>query len=118
MDRRPLPLFPSPRRLRIALLLLVLAATTVQQLVAQTHWHYLPGVSAAMATPSNDSGTRTPDNCLLCQIASHAGAAAPPAELTLFAPRPVLVAEPVSHHQADVPVAPAHAWQSRGPPLA
>lgn len=115
MDRQ-VSLLPSMRQLRLALLMLLLAATSAQQLVAQTHWHYLPGVSAAVAAPSDESGAGTTDSCLLCQIASHAGTAAPPAEFHLFVVSPALVAEVVSYHQADVPVAPAHAWQSRGPP--
>jgi hypothetical protein len=113
---------PSPSRfaasLRMALLLLALAATGVQQLVAQTHWHAMPAVHASVAAPADDSGTQAHDDCLLCRIASHAGIAAPPPAAGLFAVRHDPVSAVASYHEADVPALPAHAWQSRGPPAA
>lgn len=109
---------PLTRRLRVALVLVVLAATGVQQLVAQAHWHSWLGTTASVAAPSHDTGATTEDHCLLCQIAAHAGAAAPPAALQLFVASQTPVLYSASHHEADVPAVPAHAWQSRGPPAA
>lgn len=105
--------------LRTALLLLALAATGVQQLVAQTHSHAMPTAGhASLAAPADDSGAQAHDDCLLCRIASHAGIAAPPPAPGLFAASLDLVSVVASHHEADVPAVPAHAWQSRGPPAA
>lgn len=118
MKRRP----PSSRQLaahlRTAVLLLVLAATGVQQLVAQTHWHAVSTGHASIAAPAHDAGTQSHDDCLLCRIASHGGIAAPPPAPSLFAAIPRLVSSVASYHEADVPAVPAHAWQSRGPPAA
>jgi hypothetical protein len=104
--------------LRAALLLLVLAATGVQQLVAQTHWHAASIGHASLAAPADGAGAPVHDDCLLCRIASHAGIAAPPPAPNLFALCPDLVSCVASSHEADVPAVPAHAWQSRGPPAA
>ncbi|MEJ0098881.1 MAG: hypothetical protein WDO12_03735 [Pseudomonadota bacterium] len=102
----------------MALLLLVLAATSAQQLVVQTHWHVVP-VRRAVATASpTDAGSTTDDGCLLCQIAAHAGAAAPPAVLHEFTTGSDAVAYVAAFCSTDVPAVPAHAWQSRGPPAA
>lgn len=118
MNRRPTTLQSWSARLRLALLLLVLAATGAQQLLAQTHWHAPSGAHASLAAPAEDSHGSTDSQCLLCQVASHGGAAAPPATLQLFtASRPAVV-QPVYWDQAQVPAAPAHAWHSRGPPAA
>lgn len=105
-----------PRALRVALLLVVLAAMAVQQLVAQTHWHAVPHSRPAMVAPQGDSGTGTDNGCLLCQIAAHAASAAPPTALALFLVVRTHVDSAVSYHETDVPAVPAHAWQSRGPP--
>ena len=104
---------------RICLLLLVLVTATAQQLIARTHWHQL--AIAQVNTSSSSPLSPAPDtrhaDCLLCQIASHAGAAAPPAAMPQ-----ALVASNVREQlvpQAHYPVSilrPAHAWQSRGPP--
>ena len=109
---------PSARKLRIALLFMVLAAMAVQQLVAQTHWHAVRHGQASIAAPAGESGGKTNDVCLLCQIAAHAGAAAPPAVLVLFAGTRTAVHCVAAYHQADVPAVPSHAWRSRGPPTA
>lgn len=113
---------PSSRRfaapLRTALLLLVLVATGAQQLVAQTHWHGASTGYASLAAPAHDADTQSHDDCLLCRIAAHAGIAAPPPAPFLFASRHDLDSPVASHHEADVPAVPAHAWQSRGPPAA
>jgi hypothetical protein len=104
--------------LRAGLLLLVLATTGVQQLVAQTHWHAASAGHAALSAPAGDTGFSAHSDCLLCRIASHAGIAAPPPAPGLFAFSHDLVSSVASYHEADVPAAPAHAWQSRGPPAA
>ena len=111
-------LLPSLQHLRIALVFVVLAATGAQQLVAQSHWHAGPGTPASVAAPSHDSGATTEESCLLCHVAAHAGAAAPPAAVQLFTASHTQVFHSASYHEADVPAVPAHAWQSRGPPAA
>jgi hypothetical protein len=99
-------------------MLLALVAATAQQLVAQTHWHAVAiaqveiGSAPAPATPAG-----VHDDCFLCQIATHAGAIAPPTTLQLaVAPSDVLaVGIPQVASLVSTPQ-PAHAWQSRGPP--
>jgi hypothetical protein len=109
---------PSARQLRSALLFVVLAGTGVQQLVAQTHWHAMRRGEASITAPAGDSGAKTNDVCLLCQIAAHAGAAAPPTMRLLFTGTHTAFPAVAAHHQADVPAVPSHAWLSRGPPAA
>lgn len=115
--RLPSPI-PSLQHLRIALVLLVLAATGAQQLVAQSHWHALPGAHSSVDAPADHGGASSEASCLLCQVAAHAGAAAPPSALQLFTASQSQVPYSASYHEADVPAVPAHAWQSRGPPAA
>jgi hypothetical protein len=106
---------------RLAFLLLVLFAANAQQLVAQTHWHAaMPQVGAsADASPAQPAPGTLHDDCLLCQIAAHAGAVAPPPAM--------LPAGSVTHcHAGEAAQSaslvcvtrPSHAWQSRGPPTA
>lgn len=108
------------RAWRFVLVLLALLATGAQQLVAQTHWHatstQVGAVVSGAATP--DNGAVTEDDCLLCQIAAHAAAAAPPpvAQILALLDRSA-VQVPVVLHLVVIP-SPAHAWQSRGPPVA
>jgi hypothetical protein len=101
--------------------LLALVAASAQQLVAQAHWH-------ATATVQVDSGADSPapaapgtghDDCLLCQVAAHATAAAPPAALLLqvVASDAHAVRVPPAWHLVAISP-PAHSWQSRGPPTA
>jgi hypothetical protein len=106
---------------RIALLLLGLLASNAVQLAAQTHWHAL-GAPAAVATSgfsqqSPDTGSPERDGCLLCQIAAHAGSAAPPAGLELLlSPQQLFHVSLRSAGYVAAVVRPAYAWQSRGPP--
>jgi hypothetical protein len=106
------------RRLRLALLVLVLVATGTQQVLAQTHWHAVPAGHAGIAAPADDSGANSHADCLLCRVASQAGAAAPPPALWLLAASHAFTPFVVAYYQADVPAVPGHAWQSRGPPAA
>jgi hypothetical protein len=105
-------------QLRLALLLLVLVATGTQQLLAQSHWHAVPAGHADVVAPADDSGASTHADCLLCRVASQAGAAAPPPAPCLIAASHAFVPSVASYYQADVPAVPGHAWQSRGPPAA
>lgn len=113
------PLLPRGRnRARFALLLLLLAAFGAQQWAVQAHWH--AGVVAGTAAASHDKGGSPADrDCVWCQIASHAGAAAaPPASFRLALADagfgPLLTAG----HEGILIAPPAHAWLSRGPPAA
>ena len=118
MNWRLPSLLPSMKHLRTALVLLVLAATGAQQLVAQTHWHASVGTQASVVAPEHDTGVTTDESCLLCHAAAHAGAAAPPSALQVFTASRQQVLYFASYHEAVVPAVPAHAWQSRGPPAA
>lgn len=111
---------PGRRSLRSALLLLCLLATGAVQLTAATHWHSSAqgGVAADSPTPRPPSGDGPAhDGCLLCQVAAHAGATAPP-------PSPwalVSVQETALHSDAAARAAvplhrPSHSWQGRAPP--
>jgi hypothetical protein len=106
---------------RIALLLLALVAASAQQLVAQTHWHVAAAaqIDAGSESPAPAAPGSGHDDCLLCQIAAHAGAAAPPAAMLLAAVAVDIhaVRVPSVRYPAVIP-GPAHAWQSRGPPTA
>jgi hypothetical protein len=97
------------------LVLLAVFATGAQQQVAQTHWHTSTVASSAGSGAPNDS-TGQHDDCLWCQIAAHAPAAAPPASIHVHvAPDAWAIHVPPELHAVAIPQ-PAHAWQSRGPP--
>jgi hypothetical protein len=117
-SRFPHTRFRRPGAWRFALVLLGLLALGAQQLVAQTHWHALVAQAGADQPVPGDGHVRDAD-CLLCQIAAHAAAAAPPSVAPRLIPVAALhfVALPVRHETAFIPP-PAHAWQSRGPPAA
>jgi hypothetical protein len=119
MSRRLSPLVDRiTQHARIALLLFVLAAMGAQQLVAQAHWHALPVADASVSAPTGGSAPADKD-CLWCHIASHASvAAAPPAPLQLLAATEYVLILVPAGYESDVPVQPAHAWLSRGPPAA
>lgn len=119
MSRRLSPLIDRiTQHARIALLLFVLAAMGAQQLVAQTHWHALPVADASVSAPAGGPVPADKD-CLWCHIASHASvAAAPPASLQLAAATEYVLVLVPAGYASDVPVQPAHAWLSRGPPAA
>lgn len=109
------------QQMHCALLLLVLCAFGMQQWAAHTHWHVAEAESsqAPGSLPADDSGNGLPGHdCVLCQIASQAGAAAPPA---VWAGLPAADTASAMQLAAGVPSAfrspPAWAWQSRGPPL-
>jgi hypothetical protein len=113
-----------PERLgpwRLLLVLLALLAANAQQLVAHTHFHSgvaaLAEVAAGPAAPEEGSGRH--DDCLLCQIAAHAAAAAPPSVQQLLpVASQILVSAVPAGRRSIVVTRPAHAWQSRGPPAA
>jgi hypothetical protein len=118
--------------LRIALLLLCLAASTTQSWVAQLHFHGDALAAAAATTPGNDTQAIPvgddsapgypghPDGqCLLCQVASQG-----PAILLAAAP-PGPVATPLVSIRLPATVlaqgnydSRSHHWSSRGPPRA
>jgi hypothetical protein len=99
-------------------MLLALVAANAQQLVAHTHWHAVAiaqvetGAAPAPAAPAGVHG-----ECFLCQIASHAGAIAPPTALQLaVAASDALAAGTPQATSLVFTPQPAHAWRSRGPP--
>jgi hypothetical protein len=100
----------------LALALLAIFAMSAQQLVAQTHWHAAVQVAAGAGAPVPDQGHSRHDNCLLCQVASHASAAAPPATLLRLVAVEEFVVRVAEIRQLVLLPLPAHDWQSRGPP--
>jgi hypothetical protein len=102
---------------QLALALLAIFAMGAQQLVAQTHWHNVAVAQAAAGSaPAPDQGHSRHDSCLLCQIASHASAAAPPTALLRLVPVREFSVRVAEVPQLDFISLPAHDWQSRGPP--
>jgi Protein of unknown function (DUF2946) len=103
------------RTWQVLLVLLAVLAAGVQQVVAQTHWHN-PAVASQVGSGSPDDDTGKHDDCLWCQIAAHASAAAPPLSIQVLVAQDALVVRvPLELHAVAIP-RPAHAWQSRGPP--
>jgi hypothetical protein len=108
------------RHWRLALLLLCLLATGTVQLAAATHWHKAGSAAAdewSGPLPAGDSGAGHGGSCLLCQVAAHASAAAPP-------PAAWALADATQFHTV-AGIAPAreasfthasHSWQGRAPP--
>lgn len=118
MGRLPSLMPRSGNRARLALLLLLLVAFGAQQWAVQAHWH--AGVAAGVSSVAGeDGGAPAERDCLWCQVASHAGAAAaPPAPFTL-ALAPAGFGPPGTSGDQSILIAPlAHAWLSRGPPAA
>jgi hypothetical protein len=104
---------------RILLLLLLLGAVSAQQWAVQAHWHAISSSSAAsVSAPAGDAGGLPEQGCLWCQVASHAGAAAPPAVQWSGVCTDHLFVRLTAESVLDVPASPAHAWHSRGPPRA
>jgi hypothetical protein len=109
------------RELKVGLWLLLLLSASALQVVAATHWHN-NAISVAASTESvphapAPDGDR--DGCLLCQVAAHAGTAAPPpAPWALFAVLETHAASLQSIHCAASLILASHAWQGRAPPLA
>jgi hypothetical protein len=103
------------RAWQLALALLAIFALGAQQLVAQTHFHAVVA-QATGADPTPDQGHARHDNCLLCQVASHASAAAPPSALLRLVAVEEFSIRVVEVRQLVFKALPAHDWQSRGPP--
>jgi hypothetical protein len=106
-----------PATWRMVLVLLAILATGAQQLVAATHWHAATVGSVAAASSSTDGEGDNQHDCIWCHSAAQASAAPPtPLLRALVAPATFLVLVAAEHPFSFVP-APAHAWQSRGPPV-
>jgi hypothetical protein len=115
MDQRRRQTNAYRQRWQVLLLLLAVFAAGVQQVVAQTHWH-AAAVATEAGSGSPGGSTDRHDDCQWCQIAAHAHAAAPPVSFqVLVAPDALAIHVPPELHAVVIP-APAHAWQSRGPP--
>ena len=105
------------------LLLLCVLASTAQGFVAQTHVHPAVARLTAAATPSAvadspvvDAAPRPEAACVLCDLAGHSPAAAPPAA-TAFIPVAALPrVRPPESRRAVLAAAPSHHWSGRGPP--
>jgi hypothetical protein len=105
-----------PATWRMVLVLLAVLATGAQQLVAATHWHASAAMASDAGAGSTDGDTGKQHDCLWCHVAAHASAAPPPAvQQAPAAPETFLVLVEAERSFSFVP-APAHAWQSRGPP--
>lgn len=105
-------------RVRALLLFLALCTFCVQQWAERTHQHGAIAASVSVSAPLGSSGEGSGSTCLLCQIASHAATAGPPAVPLgmVLAARLYSIRLPAG---SDVQVAAtaAHAWHSRGPPV-
>jgi hypothetical protein len=127
MIRHLSTLLPGHQVARIAVLLLAVFAFGAQQWAVQVHWHSSAGVLAGLEASAPDSDRdapaggsgRTHPECLWCQIASHAGAVAPPA---VWSGVPENIGHAFLRPAAGQPAAfvppPSWAWYSRGPPAA
>lgn len=105
------------RAWQLAFALLAIFAMGAQQLVAQTHFHAAVVAQADAGTASTpEQGHTRHDNCLLCQIASHASAAAPPTAVLRLVPIEEFSVRIAEVRQLVFTPMPAHDWQSRGPP--
>lgn len=108
------------RRWRGAVLLLCLLATGTVQLAAATHWHHpaQPGIATGSSTPGAPATDGLGhDGCLLCQVAAHAGSAAPPPAPWMLASALEAAAGFDAASQGGILVHLAsHSWQGRAPP--
>jgi hypothetical protein len=106
--------------LPVGLWLLLLLSANALQIVAATHWHS----NAISVAASSGSAPHAPapdgtdhDGCLLCQVAAHAGTAAPPpAPWALFTVLESRSASLQVVHPAAALLRPSHSWQGRAPP--
>ena len=109
------------RRWRGAVLLLCLLATGTVQLAAATHWHapaqpVIAAGSSAPDAPASDGLGH--DGCLLCQVAAHAGSAAPPPAPWMLASTLEAAVRFDAATQGGILIdRPSHSWQGRAPPL-
>jgi hypothetical protein len=101
---------------RLLLVLALVFAAGAQQVVAQAHWHTT--TVASQGQSGSPDGAGKTDNCLWCQIAAHASAAAPPAVLPSVVVPETHAVRIARGFESTVFPRPAHAWQSRGPPIA
>jgi hypothetical protein len=104
--------------LRLLLILCVLASTA-QGFVAQTHVH--AGATLAPVTAGGPTVVDVPPGeepkCVLCDVAGHSPAAAPPADSSFVAVAdPSRLLQPAAR-RAVLAAAPSHHWSGRGPPL-
>lgn len=101
---------------RLLLVLALVFAAGAQQVVAQAHWHTT--TVASQGQSGSPDGAGKTDDCLWCQIAAHASAAAPPGLLQSVLIPPGFAVCAALDPDSSVFPRPAHAWQSRGPPIA
>jgi hypothetical protein len=104
---------------------LVLVAFVLQSQITQTHTHDIwPGFGQSaisgqhLQTPSpqKQPNHNSPDNCIFCQAAAHAGVFVTPT-IQLLVPTAWVMGEMApARRTASVGTA-AYDWQSRGPPL-
>lgn len=116
-QRRHQHLTGRVRGWQLALALLALFGMGAQQLVAQTHWHNIAQVAADTGSSAPDRSHSRHDDCLLCQIASHASAGAPPTTLLRLVAVEEFSVRIVEVRQLVYTPLPVHDWQSRGPPI-
>ena len=101
-----------------ALTLFAMLALGLQTYLVQTHLH-LYAVAASLATTDHGTNAPTDDDrvhCPLCQVVLVAGAAIASDGLTMLLPEAATALQPMPPLRHAYAGAPAHAWQSRGPP--
>jgi hypothetical protein len=100
------------------LLALCLLASTAQGFIAQTHVHAaaLAVAASADAGPTAAAPASTEPSCLLCDIAGHSSALAPPAQAASpFLPLPIVATLRATTVPSIATLA-SHHWRGRGPP--
>lgn len=102
------------------LLLLCVLASTAQGFVAQTHVHpgaaRLGAVASVAGSPVVDAAPSPEATCVLCDVAGHSPAAAPPAAAALIPVAALPRLLPSESRRAVLAAAPSHHWSGRGPP--
>jgi len=101
------------------LLALCLLASTAQGVLARTHVHARAAESlAAGALVAVDAAGRGDPPCILCDIAGHTPAIAPPVAQRATGLVPGLPDSPVAAASALSPRQVSHHWRGRAPPIA
>jgi hypothetical protein len=110
----------APRWAARLLLALCLVASSVQGFVAQTHVHagpalYVAGLATLGTVAADELPTPEP-RCLLCDIAGHSPAIAPPAAAATVAAVELVSTIATGSSRAPAAGNSSHHWLGRGPP--
>jgi len=108
------------RGLPVRLLLFVcLLASTAQGFVAQTHVHVRPGTAiaaSAVASAVADAAVGDEPACILCEVAGHSPAVAPPSHAAVAMPSRLFLESPRFESSVSLATVASHHWRGRAPP--